>query len=272
MSFGQIRKINDGNNTYDASAIPLEMLRNMASRKALPITVGGTSNRTFTLNASVTDPANLWIGDDFLHMTATLAYSWVVGTNVILHATTGAETTLTNGTAGIWYMYAGYNAAGTLVVYPSAAVPSAVQAPNGNGFLTHPGTAKTSTWLYVGFMLCDATTPTFVAMTKRGFTYETTDITLATTASLAVLAFTGAKALPAHDGVTVGGHLETGSAGTVVVQTGSVADTGGFKVSANAGVDMVPFGPLETNSAGKFYAIDTVARGDVHVMWIKDVI
>ena len=83
-----------------ATNVPIEVMQALKLRP-LPITIGGASNRTFTLNASRTAPAVIWNGDDAIILNTTVAYSWVVGTNAILDST-GADTTRTNGTVNVW--------------------------------------------------------------------------------------------------------------------------------------------------------------------------
>jgi hypothetical protein len=169
-------------------------------------------------------------------------------------------------------MYVGINSAGTLKIYPSQTAPKYSGLSNGGQF-THPGASLVHEVAYVGFMICDATTPTFKEVTKRGFTYHMAASSVATTATLSELAFTGAKALPSHEGVTVGGYMETGAAGTVQISGSPTADEGVLLCAAATGdVQKFPFTNLALSLAGKIWAIDTVARGDVHVTQIVDVV
>lgn len=253
-----------------ASFTPLEMIQSMASKVPNKSAVSGTSNRVFTVQGA-TYPFTLWINNYPLRITQDLAYTWVVGENEIL-SSTGAIASQTNGALGIWYMYVGINSAGVIKIYPSQTAPKYSGLAKG-GQLTHPGTALVHEVAYVGFVICDATTPTFKEVTKRGFTYHMAVSSVATTATLSELAFTGAKALPSHEGVTVGGYMETGAAGTVQISGSPTADEGVLLCAAATGdVQKFPFDNLELSLAGKIWAIDTVARGDVHVTRIHDVV
>ena len=147
--------------------VPMPIMQALKLRP-LPITIGGTLQRTFTLNASVTAPATLWNGDDVIHLKQTVAYSWVVGTNNTL-SSAGVETDLTNSTIGVWYMYLDEDGQN---IVPSATAPSYVETSLNTGVLGHPGTSRAQNWTYIGFMVADATTPTFVQMYKRGYTYH----------------------------------------------------------------------------------------------------
>ena len=235
----------------------------------LPITVDGTSQRTFTLNAGVTAPVALWIGDDIVILPRTVAYSWIVGTNNTLNSS-GVEADLTNSTTGVWYMY--LDGDGDTIL-PSTTAPSYVEAKNQCGYLGHPGTDRAKNWIYVGFMVADATTPVFVAMVKIGYTYHFASQSVATTTTWAALDFTAD--IPAIDGIMVSGKLETGVIGTVSVSGSSVDDQGVITVSAvglTGNIIQAPFGPIVTTGGGKVWAKDTVARGDVNITQVVDVV
>ena len=146
--------------------VPIELLQALKLRP-LPVTIGGASQRTFTLNGSVTQPAVIWNGDDFIYLKQTVAYSWVVGTNNTL-SSAGAETDLTNGTVGVWYMYIDEDGQNLV---PSLTAPSYVETSLNTGVLGHPGTSRAQNWTYVGFMIANATTPVFEVAEKRGFTW-----------------------------------------------------------------------------------------------------
>jgi hypothetical protein len=257
---------------HKCTEVPISLLKDLKTRKAYPVTIGGTSQRTFTLSASVTNPVSIWNGDDYIHLKNNVAYSWVVGTNTILDST-GAQTTLTNSTLGIWYMYLDKDGQN---IYPSATAPSFVEGKFGSGNYEHPGTEKTEHLIYVGFMLCNATTPVFVAMTKYGHNYQAaaTTWTQASDATWIVTTFTGADALPAHDGVAISGWLETGVVGTIHISPSSVASQGGAFASAvglAGNTFMAPFSGVPLN-AGQVYNIHTVAAGDIHISQVTDVV
>lgn len=276
--FGRAKSI-DGKaiTAQQATAVPLQLLSDLKRNYPIPITIGGTSGRTFTINASKTNPVRIWNGNDYMELKETLAYSWVVGSNAILHATTGAETTLTNGTTGVWYMYLGLTSAGAMTLIPSAAVPSYVEGPFEGPVLGHPGTARTQFWNYVGFMLCDATTPTFIAATKTGFTYEIAEQAVAITTVWALLDFS--LVLPAH-GVEAGGYVEAIGSGQIVkFGTSSTASQGAMRLTNVTTTVFVPtsaapFSGIVGNSAGKFYAIKATNTrvSEINLTRIKDVV
>ena len=250
-----------------ATEVPLELLQTLGNRKAYPVTIGGTSQRTFTLAASVTAPVAVWNGDDFIYLKNNVAYSWIVGSNNILDST-AAQTTLTNSTTGIWYIY--LDADGN-TLWPSVTAPSFVEGKYA-GPLGHPGTSGTQYYVYVGYMICDATTPTFVAATKTGFWYEFAKQSVATTTSWALLDFSAV--LPGH-GVECGGYLETSASDNDTTEVGTSSTDGQgvyLHMNSSANLQMAPFGPLVVNSAGKFYGSSTTAAGDVHVTRVRDVV
>ncbi len=255
--------------------VPVAMMSQI-KMKPLPITIGGTSGRTFTLNASVTNPAAIWNGDDFIYLTWSVAYSWVVGTtNSILHATTGAETTMTNSTAGVWYMY--LNKDGT-EIFPSATKPSFVEAPNNSGYLGHPGTAKTERYVYVGFMLCDATTPTFITATKKkdSYVYTIAEQALACAADSAFAAIDGSLVLPAH-GVEVGGYMETNATASGVTSIGdsSTENEGSFQFTGDTlgNARKAPFFGLVPDSNGYLWGKTAeTSNSEVNILRIRDVV
>ena len=253
-----------------ATFVPLELVQSMASKVPIKSAVSGTSNRVFTVQGA-TYPFTLWVNNFPLRISVDLPYEWEVGANEIL-SSTGAIASQTNGLTGIWYMYVGINSAGTIKIYPSQTAPKYNGLAKG-GQLTHPGTALVHEVTYVGFVICDATTPTFKEVTKRGFTTHMAVSSVATAATLGELAFTGAKALPSHEGVTVSGYMETGAAGTVQISGSPTADEGVLLCAAATGdVQNFPFSHLPLSLAGKIWAIDTVTRGDVHVTQIHDLV
>lgn len=275
MPYGQFRHIEGlGGTTTEATVVPVELLQNLKKNYAYPVTIGGTSNRTFTLDASTTAPVHLWIGKNYVQLRKSKAYSWVVGSNTII-ASTGALSTQTNGALGIWYMYAGIEADGDVTLYPSQSEPKFIEGEFEAGYLGHPGTARANSFLYVGFMLCDATTPTFVTMTKVGYQYLiklSEKLEQPTTAtSLTLLGFTGAEALPKHAGVTVGGWIETGSGGTVEIAYDSNGAGNLLATGATGDVITFPFDNFPLNS-GDIYALHSVGAGDVHITKITDVV
>ena len=273
---GRFRSLSGKGGTFDATSVPVEVLQNM-KMNPVPITISGASNVTFTLAGSVTRPAVIWTGDDFISLRTTKAYTFLAGANNTILASTGVVTASQSPATGCWYFYVGYDSDGDLQLYPSQTAPSYVQVSKFNAsVLGHPGTSRTANWSYVGFIICNATTPTFLAATKLGYTYH-----MAATASYTKQATTStygeiALALPKHAaaGLMVAGTLETGAAGSVTVGPTSGATVGIQKayIATASGAAFVPFGPISPNANGKLYAVDVTTRGDVHVTEIIDVI
>lgn len=260
----------------ESTMVPLRFLQSLR-QFPIPITISATSQRVFTINAGVTNPVYLWNGNDFMPLVETLAYTWNGTTNNVLNASTGAATTLSNPAAStVYYMYAGMNAAGTYSIRASTAPPSYVQGPFDGFRVSHPGTAKTQFWNYVGFMAATATTPTFEAMTKIGYTYMMAATSKATATTWAELDFS--HAVPKHGalGVTVGGHLETGADGVVTIGSTSSATLGVTKASSvSATLTSLLTAPLSNivpTANGKVYANHTTAAGDVHISQIVDIV
>lgn len=268
--FGAAKDIVTPLGVQKATLLPLGMVQHMITTP-LPITIGGTSGRTFTLNAGVTNPVHIWNGRQYITLSATVAYSWVAGTNNIL-SNAGAETTLTNSTTGVWYYYIGINSSGVVTILPSKIAPSAVEGPNPSGVLGHPGTTRSQQWRYIGWTICDAATPTFVVAEKAGYWYEFADQSVATTTTWALLDFSAV--LPGH-GVECAGYLETSATDNDTTEVGTSSTDGrGAYVAWNAAASLqfVPFGPLVVNSDGKFYGSSTTAAGDVHVTRVRDIV
>ena len=265
----------DSGSVQGYGALPKNLVHQLAEREALPVTIGGTSNRTFTLNASESAPVTIMIGNDVpAPITASVAYSWVVGSNAILDAT-GAETTLTNSTVGWWYYYISYDATdGTHEILPSATAPAYASGAADSRVLVHPGTAKTQAWTYVGCHYCNATTPTFLAAEKIGFDYHfvTKPGTPVLTAVIATdQGALASFAMPKH-GVQVNGIIETGgTAGDWAWVSGSASDTVGacFVQTAAGAVAMGTTGYFPVGSGGLVYG-DAKAAGDFHVIAIRD--
>lgn len=254
-----------------ALTIPQELIKSLASvMRPLPITVGGSNNGTFTL-AGATTPFHIWIGQFLQYSAADITYTWNAVSNPILDSD-GVESTDANSELGIWYMYAYRNSSNGITLIPSQTKP-AYSVSSYGGYLEHPGTLKVRAYSYVGIMLCTtAATPAFKAMTKADYTYTFAVLSVATTATWAELAFTGAKALPAFIGLTCAGYLETGSGGTVAISGSATEDEGVQIAESNAGVDKMPFSGIPITANGKVWAKDTTQRGDVHVTSFVDIV
>jgi hypothetical protein len=262
--------------SFFSSLIPLSMAQETKLNMPIPIDMTTT---TFVINASVTEHVPIVIGEDYSVLKETITYTWTASNNTIL-SSAGEVTTAQSFALGVWYFYIGISDAGAYLLYPSQTAPSMVEGAKPNGHLAHPGTTADRAWSYVGFQICDdATAPTVIDMTKTGYTYNTTDLTVATGTAWAELAFTGAKALPKHGalGLTVNGHLETGAGGTVTIGNTSSSTSGmqiaGTTAGATAAVLWDPFSGITPTANGKVYAMDNnVARGDVHITQIVDVV
>lgn len=253
------------------SEVPVALLQNLLTRP-LPITIGGSNNGTFTLNASVTKPVPIWNAEGFTLLKSTVVYTWNATSNPIL-TSAGATSTDVDSVLGIWYMY--LDSAGD-TLFPSQTAPSFVEAAVDYPaqLLGHPGTSRADNYRYVGWMRCTtAATPAFLAATKVGYTYHFAEASVATGATWAALDFTAS--VPAIEGIQVAGRLETGVVGSVVVSGSSVEDQGvlhGSAVGLANNIIDTPFGPIESDGSGQVYAKDTVARGDVHISQVVDLV
>lgn len=279
MPFGDPRVLESYSGTSSrASVVPMSILQNLAYKQGLPITVSGTDNVTFNLNASVTNPVPLWIGEEFTLLQTSVSYTWAAGANNTILSSAGAVTASQSPALGVWYFYLGITDEGTIALYPSATAPSYVQAggkESDGGILAHPGTSRTTAWVYVGWQLCTATDPTFAEFTKIGKQYLfANDVYTAATAgtSFAALGFSGVDALPAHD-VKVSGYLETGAtAGDATHVAASSAGIGEQNLFTPAAVlTQAPFGPIAITS-GQLFGKHTANAGDVFVTVVEDVV
>ena len=224
MPFGTLLNLIAKNTTWagKASALPLELIQQLKMVNPIPITVGGSNNGTWTLNASVSNPVILWNGDEPIILKSTVVYTWNATSNAILDSDGAADTDV-DSVLGIWYMY--INQAGDTLV-PSQTAPVYAEAPNNAGVLGHPGTSRTQFYRYVGVHVCTtAATPAFLATKKVGFTYHFASTSEATSATWGALDFT--DRVPAIEGIKVAGQLETGTEGTAMVSGSSVQDCRG---------------------------------------------
>ena len=273
-----IKRLQAPDGTYDSTLVPIELLQAQI-QQPVEVTIGGTSNRTFTLKGSAENPVVRWMDQYPVRVEADVAYSWVVGTNTILNSD-GESTTLTNGTTGVWYMYLYLNDSDVATLVPSKTAPKRAGGPHQAGYYYHPGTGRDRVYAYVGFMLCDATTPTFIAATKRGYQYSIAAQAVAVTTAWAAIDFS--LVAPAHQGVEVSGTLKTSTAstGSVAVGTSSVASQGAH--TAINGTDAaqtaltVPYPLIPTGSDGNVYGIktgaDTANLARIAITRIRDVV
>jgi hypothetical protein len=271
MAFGKFRLIQGFLGQFKSTLVPVKLLQNLKKQAPIPITVSGSNQVTFTINASKTAPVFLWVGEDYIELKENLAYTWTNGSNAIL-SSAGAATAVTASTLGVWYFYVSVASDGTLTLKPSQTAPSYAEHRFGGSYM-HPGTSSTTHWGYVGYHVCTtAATPVFLAVEKNGFVYSFLDQSVATTTTWALLDFSGV--LPAH-GVTANGFLETSatSGDTIEIGTSSTNLRGQLTAKTPAAVLMyVPFSGIVVNSAGKFYGSSTTAAGDVHVTQVVDIV
>jgi len=279
-AFGNFKSIaGKGGSFTKATAVPLDIVNNISSVSPIPVTISGTNQITFTLNASKTKPVHIWNGNDFISLRESVAYTWISGSNPVLNSS-GVQDTQTDSALGVWYFYLSLDADGNLDLLPSQTAPSFVEGPYESGVLGHPGTSRAQHYTYVGFQICTTASGagTYRAMTKIGKSYHTTEankITAATPGtSFAVTLGGGAKSLPDMGdlGVTVGGYLETGAAATAHI----ASDSNGVgekqaSISATGETINVPFDGIKVAS-GDVYSKHTTAAGDVHITVINDIV
>ncbi len=269
----QDRRASTQGRSHRTTEVPVELLQRMRIFPAIPVTIGGSNEGTWTLNASVTNPVWFWNGDEPTALRNTVVYTWNNTSNPILDSA-GATATDVDSVLGVWYMY--LKADGKTLI-PSQTAPSYVEFNDNDtnaGALGHPGTSRTEFYRYVGYHVCTtAATPAFLAMKKYGYTYHFANFSVATDTTWTALDFS--TRVPAIPGILVAGRLETGEVATVHVSASSVEDQGAIIVSTvglAANIIDVPFGPIETTGDGKIYGKDTVARGDVHIRQVVDVV
>jgi len=276
--FGQPRDIAGKAVADKATLMPLKILRDLNSSAPIPISVSGSSNVVFNIAASVSNHVALWIGSDLFYLKESLSYTWIAGLNNSVLNSAGVVTASQKALVGVWYFYVGItDSTGAYVIYPSQTAPSQVEGPNPNGHFSHPGTTRDNEYAYVGFQLCSATTPTFIEVTKIGFTYNKAATAIATTSTWALVDFS--ETVPAHGalGLTVGGHVNAGIGASATVIWGGSSTAGEGVYETSSGITTTaqaysPFDGITPDSAGKIWAIDTVARGDISITRITDVV
>lgn len=261
-----------------ATIVPYELLK---SFKPFP-TPFSLSSQTVTLGASASAPLSLWAGDDLIHETKSITYTFTESANTIL-SSAGVETTGQSAALGIWYFYLAISKDFTTQVtsntlIPSQTAPAAIDFEKNTGYLGHPGTSATKRYVYVGHVRCTNTTgPAFTPFTKKGYNYSYTEagkVSMPTTSgSYTALAFTGATALPAHNGVKAGGYIETSATSGDTIKLAQDANGTGVKIAKTvaAVANLVPFSNMSLNS-GDLFALHGTAEGDVHVTELEDII
>ena len=261
-AFGNPRTIQGKAGAFESTLVPLDLLGHVLTRP-IPITVSGTSNRTFTVNASVFNPVFYWDGQDFVSLKETIAHSFSTGSTNTALATTGAKaTSQTPGATGVRYYYLGLDSTGALALEPSTNAPSYVEGPFPGTVLGHPGVTRDRVWRYVGFSFMSATTPTFNYFVKVGNCYAFSNHAYAGvdtqpgTVTLSVV--------PAIPGIQVGGFC-TGAATGQVVELGLATDA----TLTNAVVGSIRLKPAGASAAAvnepyaSFDHLETTATGDI---------
>ena len=238
VAFGHPKDITGKAGTFKATLVPLELLGHLLSHP-IPVSTSGTSNRVFTVAASVSNPVVIWDGKDYVSLKENLSYTWSTAANDIL-ATTGAlASAQAPGAVGVRYYYVGLDSLGAIGLWPSVNEPSYVEGPFPGTILGHPGVARTRAWRYVGWNMMNATTPVFTYFTKRGYTYH-----ISNHAYAGVDTQPGAVTLtvvPAHAGVRIGGFC-TGQATGQAVELGYATDP--TLTNAVVGIWKSQVGPL----------------------------
>jgi len=268
----RLRRASRSGYNAPSTDIPNTMIQRLIM-PPIPVTVGGSNQKVFTLNASVTDPVLIWIGDEPDWLTRTVVYTWNATSNAILNSS-GVEATDVDSVLGVWYMYLYCDAAGSETLIPSQTAPSYVETGFNAGLYGHPGTDRVRFYRYVGCHVCTtAATPAFLATKKYGHTYHFASISVASDATWTAADYT--TRVPAIKGIKVAGFLSTGVVGTVSVSASSVDDQGAITVSAvglGSNIIQAPFGPIDSTGDGKIYGKDTAQRGDVHISQYVDVV
>lgn len=262
------------------SEVPTALLQQLLQRP-LPITIGGSNNVTFTLNASVTNPVPIWNGQGFTLKKETVAYTWNNTENNILDST-GAATTDADSVLGIWYMY--LNSAGD-TLWPSQTAPGYVEAAVDYPaqMLGHPGTSRADNYRYVGFMECTtAATPAFRAAIKTGYWYKFAPVSIAIITDAWTAPTNATLSIPRVPGVEVQGTLETGADGSVHIGSHSAstiwdAELDISEATASNVAQQIVQAPVRfsvNESATPWYAIaaGTSAPGDFHLLGVKDAV
>jgi len=230
--FGKFISIRGGSGVFQSTAVPIDYLQDLKSNVPIPFTF---TSLAATLNAGVTHPLNIWVGNDFITLKETLAYTFINGTNTVFIDSSGVTVAAQVTAATIYYLYIGRNTAGTIRMYPSASYPYYVEGPYESGYWAHPGVSRGAYWSYVGFMQNTATTPAFTLLTKKGFTYSNPTptgmgvINIATVSTSAV-AVDLSDLVPVHQGVELGGYIRTDTTAAV----GDTLDIGASSLAANA--------------------------------------
>lgn len=291
VAFGHPKDITGKAGTFKATLVPLELLGHLLSNP-IPCSTSGTSNRVFTVAASVSDPVFVWDGNDFISLKENLSYTWSTAANDII-ATTGAlASAAVPGAVEVRYYYAGLDSTGAIGLWPSTVAPSYIEGPFPGTILGHPGVARTRVWRYMGWNYMSATTPAFDYFAKRGYTYH-----ISNHAYAGVDTQPGAVTLsvvPAHAGVKIGGFCTGGATGNAIElgyatdptltnavvgiwkgAAGPLTYTGAsVGATVEQSVPYAAFDGLEVNSAGNIIAhiAATATTVNIIVTRVRDVV
>lgn len=271
MAFGKFVPIQGSTTSKMTTLYPIDLFR--YQNHPIPVTFSST---TWSINASVTDGVEIWSGNDVVSLREAMSYDFNAAGNQ-LNATTGAVESLSLA-AGMWYMYLGY-ASDVLTLLPSTAAPSLVQGKFDNGPRSHPGTARTAFWNYVGMCPLSAATPTILDFAKIGKTYvfaQSNAFTIATsgTSYAERTPVQGSVGLPGHGalGLKVGGSLESGpNAADITHMAMDSSGRGEIQAKGGAQAGFSPFAGFPISGA-TVYLKHTGAAGDIHITQFEDIV
>ncbi len=278
--FGKPKAISGkGGNTSLATLYPLDMIK---YKGPIPVTVGGSSNVTFTLKGS-TRPIPIWNGNDYQTLNEDLAYTWDSTSNDILDSA-GADATDADSVLGVWYFYIAINddATGSFELRPSQTGPvTYASGAFDAGVLGHPGTSRTKFWTYVGPHICTTADLAFSAMTKIGYNWRITeaeaDVPSASWAAPTNL--TLFIPMLGFAGLTVNIGVENGLGGRMYIgaHTASTlwdAELGVQEVTSNVALQtsFLQFIASPNDTTSPIYARAVLIAGKIHVNGFKDVV
>lgn len=270
-----ITQLAEGNSTGAVAPVSVKLLRALALRNPIPISISGVNQTIFAVNATKTNPAQLLIGSEQIEIRSALTYTWIAENNTVLN-NLGEEVIQTGcfPTASVVYFYVGIAPDGTLKLRPSLSAPSLVEGVFESSSLNHPGVSRSQVWMYVGFQVLTVAVGagTYLAAEKIGFQYEFPAVSVATTTVWELLDFS--TYVPAH-GVECSGTLNTSANLADTTEVGSSSTDGrGAQIvrTSAAAVASAPFSGVQANSSGKFYGSSTTAAGTVDVTRVKDIV
>lgn len=292
-AFGKPRDVTGKMGTFQSTLVPMDLLGLITSPTGIPIAVSGTSQRTFTVNASVSNPVLYWDGRDFVSLRESKSHDMGTGSTNSVLATTGAlATSQTPGAVGMKYYYLGMDTTGALTLAPSTVAPSYVEGPFPGTILGHPGTTRDRVWRYMGFSFMSATTPVFDYFVKSGkyygfsnHAYAGVDTQPGLITMAVVPAIAGIKISGYCTGAATGQAVELGMATHNVTTNGVVGAWKGQTMGATAPAGTTAVSPnpypsftdlpiaISGTSAGLVAHIEATATTvNIHVTSISDVV